>query len=144
MLDTVVKVVLVFLIVVVSISIVSEYICLKTIRLQTGQSKQLSKEEKIDAFLANLKQTLMERENFETYKPIQKEECKKVEPKKNEIQEDIVLNQDYTTLQTQEVQEFPTQSVPELLQVPTVIRKNIGNILPAFDTNTFLFAEVNF
>lgn len=120
MIDVVVKVLLVFLILIVSISTISEYICLKTIRIQ-GRS---TREEKIDLFLADLKKTLMAQtepqENFEPYK----------------VPKEIIC---------EEAVEMDELAPLEALEVPTALpikKKNIGQILPGFEPSSL--AEVSF
>jgi Na+-transporting NADH:ubiquinone oxidoreductase subunit NqrC len=130
MLDITMKVVLVFLILMVSISIVSEYICLKTIRIQENY---LTKEQKIDAFLADLKDTLMKKENFESYEA----------PKEVICQE--TANQDEETPEVSPAAPVVSPNFPEVSSAaPVVPKKRIGVLLPGFEPTATSFAEVNF
>jgi Na+-transporting NADH:ubiquinone oxidoreductase subunit NqrC len=144
MLDITMKVVLVFLILIVSISIVSEYICLKTIRIQENY---ITKEQKIDAFLVDLKNTLMKKENFESYTVPQEVVC-----------EEIAQHSEETAKQPEETPEVSpaapvvSQNFPEVSQAaavvsptaPVVPKKPLGVLLPGFEPISFSFAEVNF
>jgi hypothetical protein len=137
MLDAVVKAVLVFLILVVTISIISEYVCLKTIRLQENL---ITREQKIDAFLGDLKVSLMNKENFESYDFSKEVVCEAVKaPQIQEIVEDqgVELNENFSNIGPE---------VPQVPEVPRVAapRRVLPPILPGFEPNYPAFAEVNF
>jgi Na+-transporting NADH:ubiquinone oxidoreductase subunit NqrC len=144
MLDITMKVVLVFLILVVSISIVSEYICLKTIRIQENY---LTKEQKIDAFLADLKDTLMKKENFESYEAPKEVICQEIV---NQGEETPVVSSNFTEVSSAAPlvsSNFPEVSptAPEVsAAAPVVPKKRIGVLLPGFEPTATSFAEVNF
>jgi Na+-transporting NADH:ubiquinone oxidoreductase subunit NqrC len=143
------KVVLVFLILMVSISIVSEYICLKTIRMQENY---ITKEQKIDAFLADLKNTLMKKENFESYTVPQEVVCKnsKIFEIVNEATQGPEMPQEIAKQPEETPEVSPTapvvsQNFPEVSPTaPVVSKKPLGVLLPGFEPISFSFAEVNF
>jgi Na+-transporting NADH:ubiquinone oxidoreductase subunit NqrC len=144
MLDITMKVVLVFLILIVSISIVSEYICLKTIRIQENY---LTKEQKIDAFLADLKDTLMKKENFESYEAPKEVICQGIV---NQGEETPEVSSNFPEVSSN----FPevSSNFPEVSPAapvvssnfPVVPKKHIGVLLPGFEPTFTSFAEVNF
>lgn len=135
MLDVIMKTVLVFLILITSISIVSEYICLKTIRIQ---EQFLTKEQKIDLFLADLKNTLMKKENFESYAAPQEVICplpKTVQEETAVEEEAVFLNENFSVL-------APEQ--PEIPVIKAASSRPLPALLPGFEPSGFSFAEVKF